>query len=181
MKSAIKPTILFLFALLVFPLFFSCQEIIEEDPLLGTWDYELYQEQWIITESEITYLSPNSFDGPKTIQYKADIISRVDSSFNGNPADTTLTATGVAPSGEYGYLIIQFTEVANSAWGTVGKYDIFRWQSNLNNPEFRDFTQGINLDNDFNNIVFDSAESAQAGATNSAGYFAYASAGAARE
>lgn len=184
MKKAARLSALFLFVLWLLPTLFSCQEITEENISSETWTLVssgpgFYNgEKWSITNETITYSSCWVEGGEYTVAYKADIISSAVDAFNA--LDSTFLNEGVVPTGSHGYMVIQFTEVDNAGWGEVGKYDVFRWQTNSPDPSARDFTVGIKLNGDFENQVFDTAEAAETGATNAAGYFDYGSSGANR-
>lgn len=134
-------------------------------------------ERWTITDSSIHYES--TLDGTTyTTTYRADIVEFSNDSLNGG--DTALTSGGsTAPNP--GYAVITYTEVDNAGTGEVGKYNVFRWAQNTTTPSNRDFSQGFK-DADgaspYVNDLFDTPEAAKTGATNSAGYFAFASTGA---
>ncbi|MDC7245630.1 MAG: hypothetical protein PQJ47_06935 [Sphaerochaetaceae bacterium] len=129
-------------------------------------------ETWDIDEDTISYDSGYT-------SYEADIISTVVDSFNAG--DSTIVSSGSSPSGDYGYMVIQYTTVSDEGTGEVGKYNIFRWQENADDASAMDFTQGYkdaDGESPYINALFDTAQDAVDGATNDNGYFSFASEGA---
>lgn len=152
-------------------------------PVEGTWQLETpaYDsvERWTITASEIHYES--SYDAGETFSttYRVSIVSYSDVGLNGG--DTSLTSGG-ADAIDSGYAVIEYTEVNGAGTGEVGKFNVFRWATNASDTGARDFTQGYLATDlaaeDYTNVVFDTADEAESGATNANGYFSFASVGA---
>lgn len=149
---------------------------------VGTWRLDTpafsQSERWTITASEIHYES--SFDNGENFSttYRATIERYSTSEFNGGDTAITTTADDAI---DPGYAVIRYTEVDGAATGEVDKYNIFRWATNADDASARDYTQGFkdaDSASPFINIVFDTADTAETGATNANGYFAGASAGA---
>ena len=153
---------------------------------VGTWVLETngFYERWTISASEVHYES--SFDGAVfSTSYRAAIERYTTGEFNGG--DTAITTTA-ADAIDPGYAVIRFTEVNGAFTGEVDKFIVFRWATNADDASTRDFTQGSkdsNLDGDndpstgtYVNLVFDTADEAEAGTTNANGYFSFASSGA---
>ncbi|TVR04731.1 MAG: hypothetical protein EA403_04550 [Spirochaetaceae bacterium] len=169
-----------LLTLLVFPVLTSCDLLggSSNDPIAvqGTWE-STFGERWIITESTIEYRG----DGTNTT-YRADIVSVRNNRLNAG--DTSITPTGSTIG--LGHAIIRYTEVDGPGTGEVGKYQVFRWATNRDDAQLRDFTQGFNnvgepWPGDAINEVFNTAAQAAAGATNANEHFAFASQGAERQ
>jgi len=187
MKSVKTLNALCLFALLVFPLFFSCQEIPDEEEstvwTLVTSGVGWYsEEKWEISEDTIIYSTRYAEDGDFTVGYQGTIVSSVTGSFNAG--DTGIITGELTPAGASGYYVICYTAVENAGWGEIGKYNVFRWQTNETDTSAMDFTVGTYVTGtypDTINQVFDTAAAAESGATNTAGYFAYFSEGAERD
>lgn len=174
----------------------GCSDPADPIAVAGTWtitgsdwdgDGNDNVERWQLADNTIVYDS--SLDGTTfTTTYRADIVTFVNGSLNAG--DTALT-TGRATTTNPGFAVIRYTEVNNAGTGEVGKYNVFRWADNNDDPTLRDFSQGskdADLDGDgdpftgtYQNVVFDSASDAEAGATNAAGHFGFASSGAARQ
>ena len=149
----------------------------------GTWELAgtYGSERWVITDTSITYSSDYG-SGFSTV-YSANIVSFSNDGLNAG--DITLTTGGDDPF-DPGFAVIQYTYVNNAGTGEAGKYNVFRWADNAADRDTRDFTQGYkdatgSGDTDYTNDVFDTAGAAESGATNAAGYFAYASTGAVRQ
>ncbi len=140
-------------------------------------------ERWIITESSITYGS--SLDGTTyTTTYEANIVSYSNTGLNAG--ETKLTGNDTEDALNPGFAVIEYTEVAGPGTGEVGKFNVFRFADNADDPSRKDFTQGYkdatpDDDTNFDNDVFDTAAAAEAGATNANGYFAFASRGAVKQ
>jgi len=144
-------------------------------PLDGT--YELVgtygTETWTFDEDSISY------DGGYN-SYEADIIWVVLNAFNSG--DTSITTSSSSPSGDYGYVVMQYTEVSDAGTGEVGKYNVFRWQENAGDNSLMDFTQGYKAaDETYANDLFDADHEARDEANNDNGYFSYASEGASKK
>ena len=150
-------------------------------PVVGTWRLEngQYHERWTITASEIHYESSSDSGASFSTTYRAAIERYSTSGFNGG--DTAITANA-ADAIDPGYAVIRYTEADGLSWGEVDKYNVFRWATNADAASARDFTQGTkDADSDpnvFVNLVFDTADEAEADATNANGHFGYASGGA---
>ena len=157
-------------------------EIIEVE---GVWilNGQFGDEKYIITDSTIVRQSDYTGSG-YTTEYEAEIVKFSNDGLNAG--DTSITSTGGSTKG-LGYAVIKYTEVDGPATGEVGKYNVFRWATNQSEPSKRDFTQGSkdsDLDGDgdpmtgtYVNLVFDTADAAETGATNANGYFSFASTG----
>ena len=157
----------------------------------GTWTLDTSGaswtslERWTIDDLSITYES-NWGSGYSTV-YEADIVRYDNAGLNAGDTAVWSGGSTIAP----GYAVIRFTQVDGAGTGEVGKYQVFRWATNESDASLRDFTQGSkdsNLDGDndpmtgtYVNVVFDTADGAEAGATIAGGHFAYGSAGASRE
>ena len=145
----------------------------------GTWQLvgTYGTEKWIITESSIEYLS--DWGSGFSTNYKADIISF---SNNGlNSGDIAISSAGGASTTGLGYAVIQFTEIATTGDGEVGKYQIFRWATNQSDSYNCDFTQGYKDTEDgvpYINTVYNTAAAAIQNVTNANGFFSAASEGA---
>ena len=142
--------------------------------LTGTWS----TETWAISNSSITYASDYG-SGASTV-YIADVVYADNDGLN---ADDTVLVSGSSAT-DTGFAVIQFTQVNNSGTGTIDKYQIFRWGTNASDSNLRDFTQGYkdatgSDDTDYTNTVFDTPQEAIDGVTVSAGFFSFASEGAA--
>ncbi len=167
----------------------SCSSEFSTIAVTGTWQldgsYEsggtqyTFIEQWTITPITITY-SQDRGSG-FTTAFAADIVALSNEGLNGG--DTYLTGSATTPAVNPGFAVIRYTQVDGASTGEVGKYNVFRWAENAADTSSRDFSQGyLNVGGDFPdnvNGVFDSVSTAINGATNGAGYFTYASGGAA--
>ncbi len=136
-------------------------------------------EKWVITESTIEYLS--DWGSGFSTNYKADIISFSNTGLNAG--DTSITSSVSSSTTGLGYAVIQFTEVATTGDGEVGKYQIFRWAENQSDSADKDFTQGYKdaTPDDagtWPNTVYDTAAEAIQNVTNTNGFFGAASEGA---
>ena len=145
-------------------------------------------ERWTIRNWEIVYES--SLDGTTfTTTFEADVRGFSNEGLNGGETEFTSGSSGEGRNP--GYAIIEYTYVNNPGTGEVGKFNVFRWADNAQDPAKRDFSQGskdADLDGDgdpftgsYVNDVFDSAAAAEAGATATNGYFGFASAGASEQ
>ncbi len=140
----------------------------------GTWESS-WGEEWIITNSSIEY--DDGWGGG----WKGSLVEYKNGSFNAG--DTTIAANRTIPDTQTGFAVIKFTEVSNAGWGEVDKFMVFRWcrsvSSPVSSPSKNDFSLGYkNVGSAYpNNVngVFDTAAEAKTGATNAAGYFAFAS------
>lgn len=136
---------------------------------VGTWE-STFGEVYEITSGTITYLG-NGTD----VTFRAQVVYVDDDSLNGG--DSALVSGADAASNP-GYAVIRYTSVNNAGTGEVGKYNVFRWADGAADGELQ-MTQGYrNVGGDFPdnvNGVFDSVEAARTGATNTAGYFSFAS------
>lgn len=157
-------------ALVVFS-FTGCQLIFGEDPIAvkGSWASS-FGESWVITDDTITY------DGGFG-SYTAEIISYENDGLNAG--DTSVVKDGAVLDGQ-GYAVIKYTEVTDASYGTVGKYNIFRWGTAAGDASMRSLTQGGKYvgtwgQPDYALVVFDTAAEASSGATNDDGYFGFAS------
>lgn len=131
----------------------------------GTWTSE-WGETYEIDTQAITY------DNGSGGGYTATVISINEYQFNAG--DTSITPEAPAAV-QPGYAVIKYTAVSDLSWGAVGKYNIFRWAENSAGLDFRLLTQGGKYNDDYTVIiVFDTPAQAVNGATNAAGYFAYA-------
>jgi hypothetical protein len=168
---------IFMLTTLVVFLFSSCF-LFEETtiPVAGTWELigSYGTEEWIINQHTISYDSGYT-------SYTAEILDIGLNMFNAG--DTEIVSLGAVPIDDYGFAIIKYTAVSDSGTGEIGRYNIFRWQDNADDPSKKDFTQGYK-DADgispYVNEVFDSARDAQLGATNAQGYFSFTSNGASK-
>ncbi len=159
----------------------SCFLFVEPTiPIAGTWELVTPgewggTETWEITDNTISY------DGTFA-SYTADVVGIGINIFNAG--DITITNTASTPVDDYGFAVIRYTAVSDSGTGTVGKYNIFRWQENATDDDKLDFTQGYkSVGGDpvsYDNEVFDTAAAAQTGATIANGYFEFASSGASK-
>jgi hypothetical protein len=160
----------------------TCDVTVNDIEVMGTWLLEgaFGDEKWIISNSTIEYQS--DYGSGFSTNYKAEIVEFVNGSFNAG--DTAIAAGGPA-SDDPGYAVIKYTEVANAGWGEDDKYNIFRWCDNADDATNKDFAQGSKdtdpEDDTYINDVFDSASAAKSGATNTAGYFGFASSGAVKQ
>ncbi|MFP4535716.1 MAG: hypothetical protein ACLFNP_08345 [Spirochaetaceae bacterium] len=140
------------------------------DPIAveGTWVLDTgYYERWIITENSITY--EGSSDGSEyTTNYEAKIVSH---SNNGlNAGETKLTGNDTEDALNPGFAVIEYTEVDGPGTGEVGKFNLFRWADNADDPSNKDFSQGYkdatpNDDENFDTVVFDTPAEAEAEVT----------------
>ncbi len=134
----------------------------------GSWD-DGFGNVYTITETTVSYA--DTYGG----SYSARIVFVDDSRLNGG--DTSVTAGGddaVNP----GHVVIRYTSVSDASWGEVNKYNIFRWADGADAHE-KVMTQGGKYegnwgDPDYRMVVFESSTGARIGATNDAGFFAYA-------
>ncbi|MFP4408510.1 MAG: hypothetical protein ACLFPW_08330, partial [Spirochaetaceae bacterium] len=150
------------------------------DPIAveGTWVLDEYGERWIITENSITY--EGSSDGSEyTTNYEAQIVSY--SNHGLNAGETKLTGNDTEDALNPGFAVIEYTYVDDAWTEEVGKFNVFRWADNEEDPSKKDFTQGYKKDSNDDNDVFDTAAAAEAEATNANGYFAFASEGAVKQ
>jgi len=135
-------------------------------PSFPTGMWEAQYDSYEIDTRAITY--NDGFGGG----YTATVISINEYQFNAG--DTTI-AQGASAASQPGYAVIKYTAVSDLSWGAVGKYNIFRWAENSAGLDFRLLTQGGKYNDDYTVIsVFDTPAQAVNGATNAAGYFAYA-------
>ncbi len=171
---------------LVLPFFalVSCSEPADPIAVDGVWEIvgTYGSERWTISDSRITYESDWSGSGFSTT-YSAEI---VDYSNDGlNAGETLLTAGSTASAANPGFAVMRYTDVDGPGTGEAGKYNIFRWADSPGDAATRDFVQGYKNAGDAwpDNVngVFDTGAAAEAGATNAAGYFSFASSGAARQ
>ena len=145
-----RKTLVVLAILSVCFLFFGCAPagVTTGIEVKGTWLHpsSYGDETWVISENSITY----SFGGTQV--YSADIDSYSNDSFNASE-------TG---AGEYGYAVIKYTAVDGAGTGTVGGYNIFRWQNYTGSTSA--FTQGYkNVGSDYpNNVNYTATSSADA-------------------
>lgn len=141
-----------------------------DDPTLpiGSWD-DGFGNVYTITGTTISYTG--EFEGT-SYGYTGAIVYIDDSRFNGG--DTSITDggdTAVNP----GHFAFQYTSVSDPSWGEVGKYNVFRWADGASENE-KVMVQGGKYNEDFSvMVVFDSNAAARNGATNDAGFFAFAS------
>lgn len=163
------------------------------DPIAvtGTWVLETdfdgdgtidSAERWTITDSSISYESDYGFGFSPV--YSANIVTHSNTGLNAG--ETKLTATDTEDALNPGFAVIEYTEVDGPGTGEVGKFNVFRFADNADDPSRKDFTQGYkdatpDDDTNFDNDVFDTAAAAEAGATNADGYFAFASRGAVKQ
>lgn len=153
----------------------------DEFPIEGTWTYG-EGEKWVISEDEISYYSKNmdatwSYVGDYVLRYSGDVESFEADQLNGG--DTSITSGG-DDAIDPGYAVIKYTEVSDPSWGTVGKFNVFRWADYADDENKKVFTQGGKYNSSYTEmLVFDSFGEAKSGATNDNGYFGFATSGAA--
>ena len=138
-------------------------------------------ERWSISGNTITY--ENDFGAGFALVYSATVVSYSNNGLNGG--DVKISSSAADQALDPGFAVIEYTEVDGLGTGEVGKFNVFRWADSVDNTSEKNFAQGYkNVGDAFpNNVngVFETADAAEAGATNENGYFAFASAGAVKQ
>lgn len=139
-------------------------------------------ERWTISGDTITYES--DFGAGFARVYSATVVSYSNNGLNGG--DVKISSSAAGEAADPGFAVIEYTEVDGPGTGEVGKFNVFRWADNADDPEKKNFTQGYkdatpDDSTNFDNALFDTAAAAESGATNENGYFAFASAGAVKQ
>lgn len=157
---------------LSFFLFTACAEESGSPPIEVAGEWQLvtsptFAEKWVIDNGEIAYYWSTVSNRVWNItNYLAEVVSHNNETFNG----------GETGAGDTGHLVLRYTHVLNPAAGTVGMYNVLRWKQrgNENGTNYVSFSVGTKTVGTYpnsTNLVFDTPQEAQAGATEAAGYF----------
>lgn len=172
------PSRIFTHTLLFFSFLFLATACFEDGTpfrrvsVYGTWKlagFPGYEEKLVISDSRIGYYSGTvSSDTWPTTNFIAEIVSLEHGTFN----------SGESTNSTHGYAVIRYLHAENPGWGESNKYNIFRWKdlARSGGTNFLSFSTGTKLVGSYpysTNVVFDTPEAAESGATAAAGYFSY--------